>query len=656
MKNIKRYLTALVIALPALASGQSAEKFDIVHYTPPPGWVKETGDGFIAYTIHTPTSKDYARILIYPSLPGTGYINADFGTEWKELVQDNYAPGEFIKTNVSEYKNGWISKLGVAPFQFQNTHHAALLLTLIKQHTKMSFVFITNTTAYETVFEDFGSSLDFGDNTKHSAPDQPKTSPVRPDKPSPSGMAKPAETVSSNPGNHDPRLIGKWNRTGATHPHYADAASWGTAGYTTSRYEFRPDGTYFYSERSFWMLHEHIVLVKENGRFSVFNDQLTVTPEKSVIESYLKKNGVDELGSLVKSDPRLLETATYKFTFHYFEGIREWNLVLQAPNPTQRDGNFSGNTTFQNAWYFDQKYTDKDLLGASETINNREPMPRQPVQTTPSGFTFTTSSFDDGWTATIQPEWVVAEKGQARVYLYFALPCNSDLFSGTGVRDRDYYWDNHVAQTFATTAKQYNDAGEFISSFQPQYVEGRGTDPISGRPAFVAMTLSVSPNAAQLIVASFPDEVTFRQAFPRGNDRFASDLAAMGRYNKFAVAPADLTGTWQSGGSQSTRWYDAVTGAYTGATIAASSATFHFHGNGSYTSIHNGATGAVGAMNTFQQDYKGRVEVSNWNLLLNNRLDGEPMNFEAHFQAVKGGRLLSLNNHAGENYLLVKIK
>ncbi|GAP68026.1 hypothetical protein BA6E_10225 [Bacteroidales bacterium 6E] len=653
----KRYLIALAMALPFLATGQPAEKFDIVRYTPPQGWVKETGDGFIAYTMHGTTGNDYARILIYPSLPGTGNIDADFETEWQELVQANYTPGEFTNTNVSEYKDGWISKMGVAPFKYKNASHAALLLTLVKQHTKMSFVFITNTTAHETVFEDFGSSLDFGDSEKQTITNLGGTAPVSPNKPTPSVMAKPATGgQSSNPGNHDPRLIGKWNRSGAVHPHYADAASWGTAGYTTGRYEFRADGTYLYTERSFWMLHEYIVLVKENGRFSVSSDQLTVIPEKSVIESYTKKNGVDELGNLVKSDPRPLETVTYKFTFHYFEGIQEWNLVLQAPKPTQRDGNFSGNTTFPNAWYFDQKYTDTDLVGATETVNRRESAPQPPVQTTPTGYTFTTSNFDDGWIATIQPEWVVAEKGQARIYLYYALPYNSDLFSGTGVRDRDYYWDNHVARTFATTSKQYNDAGESISSFQPPYVEGRGTDPISGRPAFVAMMLSVSPNAAQLTVASFPDEATFRQAFPRANDRFASELSAMARYNKFAVAPADLTGTWQSGGSQSTQWYDAVTGAYAGATLAASSATFHFHGNGNYTSIHNGATGAVGALGTFQQEYKGRVEVSNWNLMLDNRHNGKTMNFEAHFQAVKGGRLLSLNNHAGENYLLVKIK
>ena len=70
---------------------------------------------------------------------------------------------------------------------------------------------------------------------------------------------------------------------------------------------------------------------------------------------------MDTLGALVKSQNRGLDAVNYKFTFHYFSGIQEWSLVLQADQPTQRDGRFSNNTTFPNAWYFDQKFTDEDL-------------------------------------------------------------------------------------------------------------------------------------------------------------------------------------------------------------------------------------------------------------------------------------------------------
>ena len=451
---------------------QTEERFDIAGFTIPAGWVKETGNDFVAYTIVNNSTNEYARILVFKSLPGTGNVNTDFDTEWQELVKLNYQPGEFTNSSVSEYKDGWTSKIGVAPFQYQNKNHAAILLTLAKGQTKMSSVFISNTVKYQADFENFGSSLAFGNSTTNSNKQKPGTS----------------EKASS------------------------------------------------------------------------------------VIPPVQQEN---------KPVP-----------------------------PSLSNGNFQ----------------------------------------------YTTSNFEDGWTATIQNDWVLVEKGDARVYLYYAVPYNSDNFSGTGVMDRDYYWDNYIAQQFNITSKQYNDAGEFVSSLKPKYVEGWGTDPVNGSKRFLAMSLSVSPNSAQLTVASYPDESSFRQAFPKANDKYTSDLTAMNRYNKFAIGQSDFLGTWQSGGSQMTQWYDAITGAYAGATIASSSATFSFYPDGIYSSIQNGATGAVGAMNTFQQEYKGSNTVSNWNMVLTNRWQGKTHNFDSHYQAVRGGRLLYLNNNAGEDYLLVRIK
>ena len=457
-----------------ISNGQSTAKFDIVSYSEPTGWTKETGNDFVAYTINENSNNEYARILIFKSLPGTGDVNADFNTEWKELVQANYQPGEFTNSNVSDYKEGWISKIGVAPFKYQNSNHAALLLTMVKAQTKMSFVFITNTTAYQTVFEDFASTFQFGAKVK-SEMQQNKSVP---------------------------------------------------------------------SEKS-------------------------ITVETAVMPPAQQNSTTDSRGS---------------------------------------------------------------------------------------GFTFTTSNFDDGWISAIQKDWVLVTRGNARVYLYYAVPYNSSDFSGTGLRARDYYWDNYVAPLFKTTTKQYNDAGEFISSFQPEYVEGIGTDIITGRSAFIAMRLSIGPNTGLLTVASFPDEATFRQVFPNANGKYTSDLTDMSRYNKFAVAATDVTGTWQDGGTQMTQWYNSITGEYAGATFAATSANFTFFSDGSYKSIHNGATGAVGAMSTFQQEYKGAATVSNWNIVLTNRWEGKTYNFDAHFQAVRGGRLLYLNDNTGQKYLLVKIK
>jgi len=100
------------------------------------------------------------------------------------------------------------------------------------------------------------------------------------------------------------------------------------------------------------MSFDKLLLVKENGSYQISGNTITISPKKSVIEAWSKRNGADNWGTLLTTQNRPLETITYRFTKHYFSGIQVWNLVLQADRHTQRDGPFSNNTTFNNAWYY----------------------------------------------------------------------------------------------------------------------------------------------------------------------------------------------------------------------------------------------------------------------------------------------------------------
>lgn len=91
-------------------------------------------------------------------------------------------------------------------------------------------------------------------------------------------------------------------------------------------------------------------------------------------------------------------------------------------------------------------------------------------------------------------------------------------------------------------------------------------------------------------------------------------------------------------------------------TLAATSATFNFNSNGTYSSIHNGASGSVGNTSTFQQEFIGAYAVSNWSITATNRYSGKTDRFDASFKALRGGRILKLNNGAGQEYNLVKIR
>ncbi len=277
-----------------------------------------------------------------------------------------------------------------------------------------------------------------------------------------------------------------------------------------------------------------------------------------------------------------------------------------------------------------------------------------------NGYAFQTTHFDDGWTSTIQDDWVLVTKGDMKVYLWYALPYDYKIFTGTGLVDRDYYWDNYVSKYFNTETKQYKDNGEVIGSLKPTYVEGWATDKQTGERRFIGMRLDISPNTAYITIGAAKDEASLWQQFPKANGGSfaASDLSAMNGYNKFAISANDVAGTWQDGNTSTAQWYYTAPGGYegyAGMTVAARSATFNFNADGSYTSIHNGATGAVGAMSTFQQNYTGKYSVTNWNLVATNRFQGKTDSFDAWFKVVRGGRFLCLKT-GGMEYTLVKNK
>lgn len=350
---MKLLFTLLLLLSSAPLFAQSVQSFDIVSFSLASTWKKEAQQDWLAYRVENPAKKTYARILLYPSLPSSGNPENDFQKEWNDLVVANYKPGATINESLSDYKNGWKAKIRVAPFVHNQVNQAIILLMLTDGKKKMSFVFLTNTEDFQRDFEDFGSSLEFA-----SAPVRTPATTAPPQISSPPAqMSAPKAPVQI-----DLKLVGKWNRSSSVSPLYANPAEWGTSGYTTCRYEFFADGTYQYTERNFSYSFSSIIIVKETGEYSASGGFLTISPSQSLVEKYSKKNGVDELGTLQESKSRALEKASYQYQFHFFQGIGEWNLVLQADRPTQRDGNFSSNTTFINAWYFDQRFTDKNLL------------------------------------------------------------------------------------------------------------------------------------------------------------------------------------------------------------------------------------------------------------------------------------------------------
>jgi hypothetical protein len=316
-----------------------------------------------------------------------------------------------------------------------------------------------------------------------------------------------------------------------------------------------------------------------------------------------------------------------------------------------------------------QKFTnDLDIkklqTGGPATAGSqpKPPVANQNNPPTPSGslndgYKYTTTNFDDGWTSTIHPDWVLVTKGNAQVQVWYGMPYDHTKFAHSPTASLDHHWANFVGRHFTMRTKKfrvYNDGGSVLD-----YLEGEGVDKQTGQTRFVVMKLAYAPNTVLLRVASAPSEADFRRQFP-GADRPGpdSDLLAMARYNRFAVDPADLIGKWNE--VTDAGWHYAYinsSGAVLGGGVdfVSRSNTFEFMPGNQYVSRHQGARGYNGAVSTYAQEFRGKTTVTNWSVAATNRFEGQTDTFAAAFEVVRGGRILKLVN-GGMRYQLVRAK
>lgn len=280
--------------------------------------------------------------------------------------------------------------------------------------------------------------------------------------------------------------------------------------------------------------------------------------------------------------------------------------------------------------------------------------PSDPSPPSTLGYAFSRTNFDDGWVSTIHNDYVLVAKNNVKVYLSYIEKFNESDYSGTGLQKRHHYWDNYVSKYFTTGEKKFDQGGS-LSDYSQDFIEGWATDKQTGEKRYLGMIINVIAYTGRLsvIIASAPDEQQFRRQFPKADSRYHNDLQPMYSYNKFAIGKNELAGKWSSSGGGTMGWYSTTTGQNVGATGVVKGDEFQFNTNSSYSSKHNGATGWVGSMNTYQQNYKGNYTVTDWTITITNRWDGKTEKYNAWFEVLKGGRVLHMDSQS-LNYSLFK--
>ncbi|MEP7213230.1 MAG: hypothetical protein ABI791_09155 [Acidobacteriota bacterium] len=329
---MKHMLIALICLLVASgnAAAQTADHFDIATFRAPAGWKKTVREKTVTF-ITDDGANAYCLVTLFKSMPSLGEPKENFDASWATIVKEavNASDAQMMP---SDNKGGWQAVGGFSPFEKDGQKGAVVLLNLSGYGTMVNVLVLTNTQKFEPVMTDFLQSISLK---------APAVQPARPVAP-----VAPAASAS------DTSIVGTWGQNLGAHMSYGDPVAAGMAGYSKDQYTFNANGTYTFVSKTFRMSYDKIILVRENGTYQAGGGSLLIKPQKSVIEAWSKANGGDRFGQLVSRQNRTLETVTYRYTRHYFSGIDQWQLVLQADQPTQRDGPFSTFKLFPNAWYY----------------------------------------------------------------------------------------------------------------------------------------------------------------------------------------------------------------------------------------------------------------------------------------------------------------
>jgi len=617
-----KYLTIIFIFLFA-ALGKSnesfaqSETFDLVVYSPPKDsagkvWIKEITNDKISYTITNKKNNSWCQFFILRSTISKGSIDQDFESEWQALIVKSYKPTTGPQVNAAEESEGWKIKAGSTEFNFNKSKAVAILTTASGYDRCVSIVIITNSQEYATEIENLLSSVD---------------------------LQKPETTVvqKNNNDNSSP-IIGAWGKSNTVSQ---INNRFGSYSYNKQQYIFNTNGNYGFVAKTYDEKSSETFLIKERGSYVINGNTITLTPKTSVIEAWSKKNGADNWNQLKNSQKRPLETVSYQFS------IADKNLLLQTGKQTQRDGKFNNGNTY--TYGPPGTFTPIELPGGEQLLPvelQKQPVKGSVVQpatsVTNSGFKFTTTNFDDGWTSVVQEDWVEVTKGSTRVLLHY--PKEGTIFPADPEPLTNAAWNILVAPRYSNL-KNYKTS--YISTYNRPYLGmGYATEKATGKNVFIVFFRQGDSGWLEFISL---DKNSFIQQFKFDPETIKWDsesnlmvpLLNMTGYNKFAVAASDLKGKWTSDFTGIQQLYNVYTGAYAGMNMNQSNEEFIFTGN-TYNWKLLVVNGMVGNAKYTEVKSAGQFTVpNNWQVHFT-KIESKVRTYHAFWSCIKGARVLNL--------------
>lgn len=260
-----------------------------------------------------------------------------------------------------------------------------------------------------------------------------------------------------------------------------------------------------------------------------------------------------------------------------------------------------------------------------------------------SGFKFNSSNFDDGWTSTVQEDWVEVTKGDMKVLLHY--PKEGTIFPADPEPLTTAAWNILVAPRYSNL-RNYKTAT--ITDYNRPYLGiGYATENAGGREVFVVLFRQGESGWLEFVA---PDKNSFIQQYKFDPETIRWDsesdlvkpLANMVGYNKFAVDVADFKGKWTSDFTGIQQLYSVYTGNYAGMNINQSNEEFIFSEDGTYNWKLLVVNGMVGNAKFAQVKSSGTLTIpNNWQVHFT-MIENKARTYNAFWSCIKGARILNL--------------
>jgi hypothetical protein len=282
-----------------------------------------------------------------------------------------------------------------------------------------------------------------------------------------------------------------------------------------------------------------------------------------------------------------------------------------------------------------------NALPAAQTVNNTNAVDvNTKAVSNKNRFAFTTTNFDDGWTSTVQEDWVEVTKGNIRVLIHYPNK-NADVYNSVLLDGLKNAWNVLVAPRYSTAT---NFEFKPISGWQSiEFAEAGCIENTTGKSVHVVLfKMNYSNGSGKYLEFITTDKQSFEKEFGAYHQTTSGweNMENMANYNKFAVAASDLAGKWTSNFTGMTQYVFANTGASAGADTHASNENFEFVEGNNYKWDLGVASGFVGNIKFQSVKSTGKFSLpNNWQINFSD-IEGKPKTYNVHFTCIKGTRVL----------------